>query len=164
MRLLELYKNTIQKVKRVFSTKDWSTLEKGDKLYLLVPIHIKDENTEQDILCYEYQESSVINIHQYYNTVHIRFKYTNEMGKRHRVILSINKNKLNDDYVCADNRTGWATDYKISYGDLIVAFKNKRLLSDAHRFIVEQEIENCINKIKEHTVLLNYLEHLKMTK
>ena len=71
----------------MFSTKDWSTLEKGDKLYLLVPIHIKDDNTEQDILCYEYQESSVINIHQYYNTVHIRFKYTNGIMTMYALII-----------------------------------------------------------------------------
>ena len=55
--------------------KDWSTLQKGDTLYLLVPISTYNTDGTQ-ITKYVYQESSVINVHQYENHINIRFKYT----------------------------------------------------------------------------------------
>ena len=64
-----------KQLKRLFNMKNWSTLQKGDKLYLLVPISTYNTDGTQ-ITKYVYQESSVINVHQYENHINIRFKYT----------------------------------------------------------------------------------------
>ena len=140
--------------------KDWSTLEKGDKLYLMVPVNTCN-NDSYRVIKYVYQESEVINVHEYENHVDIRFKYTNDAGKRKRIGLTVNKTKYNDDYVTTDRRTGWAAKYEPIYGDMIVTFKDKKLLDDAYKYVVESEIDYCDDKIKEYESIKRYLKDIQ---
>ena len=82
---------------------DWSTLKKGDKLYLLIPYYsflfINKEDEDFNEIVYHYQESQVINVHHYDWCVNIRFKYTDQNGKRQRVELCVNKYKFSEDAV-----------------------------------------------------------------
>lgn len=141
--------------------KDWSTLQKGDTLYLLVPTITYNADGPQ-ITKYVYQESSVINVHQYENHINIRFKYTDSTGKRHRIELTVNKLKFNNEYVSSDKRTGWASNYNPSYGDLIVTYINKEILNNVYSQIIAKEInkyEENIENIKKITRQLKNIQY-----
>lgn len=141
--------------------KDWSTLQKGDTLYLLVPTITYNTDGPQ-ITKYVYQESSVINVHQYENHINIRFKYTDSKGKRHRIELTVNKLKFNNKYVSSDKRTGWASNYNPSYGDLIVTYINKEILNNIYSQIIVKEInkyEENIENIKKITRQLKNIQY-----
>ena len=141
--------------------KDWSTLQKGDILYLLVPT-ITYNTDDSQITKYVYQESSVINVHQYENHINIRFKYTDSNGKRRRIELTVNKLKFNNEYVSSDKRTGWASNYNPSYGDLIVTYINKEILNNVYSQIIKQEInkyEENIENIKKITRQLKNIQY-----
>ena len=141
--------------------KDWSTLQKGDILYLLVPTITYNTDGPQ-ITKYVYQESSVINVHQYENHINIRFKYTDSTGKRHRIELTVNKLKFNNEYVSSDKRTGWASNYNPSYGDLIVTYINKEILNNVYSQIIAKEInkyEENIENIKKITRQLKNIQY-----
>lgn len=141
--------------------KDWSTLQKGDILYLLVPTITYNTDGSQ-ITKYVYQESSVINVHQYENHINIRFKYTDSNGKRRRIELTVNKLKFNNEYVSSDKRTGWASNYNPSYGDLIVTYINKEILNNVYSQIIVKEInkyEENIENIKKITRQLKSIQY-----
>ncbi len=141
--------------------KDWSTLQKGDTLYLLVPTITYNTDGPQ-ITKYVYQESSVINVHQYENHINIRFKYTDSTGKRRRIELTVNKLKFNNEYVSSDKRTGWASNYNPSYGDLIVTYINKEILNNVYSQIIAKEInkhEENIENIKKITRQLKSIQY-----
>lgn len=141
--------------------KDWSTLQKGDILYLLVPTITYNTDGSQ-ITKYVYQESSVINVHQYENHINIRFKYTDSNGKRRRIELTVNKLKFNNEYVSSDKRTGWASNYNPSYGDLIVTYINKEILNNIYSQIIVKEInkyEENIENIKKITRQLKNIQY-----
>ena len=141
--------------------KDWSTLQKGDILYLLVPTITYNTDVPQ-IIKYVYQESSVINVHQYENHINIRFKYTDSNGKRRRIELTINKLKFNNECVSSDKRTGWASNYNPSYGDLIVTYINKEILNNVYLQIIGKEInkyEENIENIKKITRQLKNIQY-----
>ena len=141
--------------------KDWSTLQKGDILYLLVPTITYNTDGSQ-ITKYVYQESSVINVHQYENHINIRFKYTDSTGKRRRIELTVNKLKFNNEYVSSDKRTGWASNYNPSYGDLIVTYINKEILNNVYSQIIVKEInkyEENIENIKKITRQLKNIQY-----
>ena len=150
----------LDKVKETFSImtnvkvkKDWSTLEKDDKLYLMIPY---DDN---GIIKYEFQESHVINIHHYDWCTNIRFKYTNKnINKRQRVEFCVNKTKYDKTYLAKDKKTGWARETQIQFGDMIVTYINPELLNDAYTELIQ-------NKISEQEALIKsqkeYLEKLK---
>ena len=141
--------------------KDWSTLQKGDTLYLLVPT-ITYNTDDPQITKYVYQESSVINVHQYENHINIRFKYTDSTGKRRRIELTVNKLKFNNEYVSSDKRTGWASNYNPSYGDLIVTYINKEILNNVYSQIIAKEInkhEENIENIKKITRQLKNIQY-----
>lgn len=150
----------LDKVKETFSImtnvkvkKDWSTLEKDDKLYLMIPY---DDN---GIIKYEFQESHVINIHHYDWCTNIRFKYTDKnINKRQRVEFCINKTKYDKTYLAKDKKTGWARETQIQFGDMIVTYINPELLNDAYTELIQ-------NKISEQEALIKsqkeYLEKLK---
>ena len=141
--------------------KDWSTLQKGDTLYLLVPTITYNTDGSQ-ITKYVYQESSVINVHQYENHINIRFKYTDSNGKRRRIELTVNKLKFNNEYVSSDKRTGWASNYNPLYGDLIVTYINKEILNNVYSQIIEKEInkyEENIENIKKITRQLKNIQY-----
>ena len=141
--------------------KDWSTLQKGDILYLLVPTITYNTDGPQ-ITKYVYQESSVINVHQYENHINIRFKYTDSTGKRRRIELTVNKLKFNNECVSSDKRTGWASNYNPSYGDLIVTYINKEILNNIYSQIIAKEInkyEENIENIKKITRQLKNIQY-----
>ena len=141
--------------------KDWSTLQKGDILYLLVPTITYNTDGPQ-ITKYVYQESSVINVHQYENHINIRFKYTDSTGKRRRIELTVNKLKFNNECVSSDKRTGWASNYNPSYGDLIVTYINKEILNNVYLQIIAKEInkyEENIENIKKITRQLKSIQY-----
>ena len=141
--------------------KDWSTLQKGDILYLLVPTITYNTDGPQ-ITKYVYQESSVINVHQYENHINIRFKYTDSTGKRRRIELTVNKLKFNNECVSSDKRTGWASNYNPSYGDLIVTYINKEILNNVYSQIIAKEInkyEENIENIKKITRQLKNIQY-----
>ena len=141
--------------------KDWSTLQKGDTLYLLVPTITYNADGPQ-ITKYVYQESLVINVHQYENHINIRFKYTDSTGKRRRIELTVNKLKFNNECVSSDKRTGWASNYTPLYGDLIVTYINKEILNNVYSQIIAKEInkyEENIENIKKITRQLKSIQY-----
>lgn len=140
--------------------KDWSTLQKGDILYLLVPTITYNTDGSQ-ITKYVYQESSVINVHQYENHINIRFKYTDSTGKRRRIELTVNKLKFNNEYVSSDKRTGWASNYNPSYGDLIVTYINKEILNNVYSQIIKQEINKYEEIIENNKKITRQLKSIQ---
>ena len=140
--------------------KDWSTLQKGDILYLLVPTITYNTDGSQ-ITKYVYQESSVINVHQYENHINIRFKYTDSNGKRRRIELTVNKLKFNNEYVSSDKRTGWASNYNPSYGDLIVTYINKEILNNVYSQIIKQEINKYEEIIENNKKITRQLKSIQ---
>ena len=150
----------LDKVKETFSImtnvkvkKDWSTLEKDDKLYLMIPY---DDN---GIIKYEFQESHVINIHHYDWCTNIRFKYTNKnINKRQRVEFCVNKTKYDKTYLAKDKKTGWARETQIQFGDMIVTYINPELLNDAYAELIQNKISEQEELIKSQK---EYLEKLK---
>lgn len=140
--------------------KDWSTLQKGDILYLLVPTITYNTDGSQ-ITKYVYQESSVINVHQYENHINIRFKYTDSNSKRRRIELTVNKLKFNNEYVSSDKRTGWASNYNPSYGDLIVTYINKEILNNVYSQIIKQEINKYEEIIENNKKITRQLKSIQ---
>lgn len=140
--------------------KDWSTLQKGDILYLLVPTITYNTDGSQ-ITKYVYQESSVINVHQYENHINIRFKYTDSNGKRRRIELTVNKLKFNNEYVSSDKRTGWASNYNPSYGDLIVTYINKEILNNVYSQIIVKEINKYEEIIENNKKITRQLKNIQ---
>lgn len=132
--------------------KNWSTLKKGDILYLLIPYFDKDNSIK-----YKYQKSHVINTHQYDWCTNVRFKYTSDNGKRYRVELCVNKLKYNYSVVSSKKETGWARNNDINYGDILVSF-NKNDLDITFKKVIDKTI-----KIQEEQILkLNqFINHLK---
>ena len=146
-------KETFNIMTNVKVKKDWSTLEKNDKLFLMIPYE------DNGIVKYEFQESHVINIHHYDWCTNIRFKYTNKnINKRQRVEFCINKTKYDKTYLAKDKKTGWARETQIQFGDMIVTYINPELLNDAYTELIQ-------NKISEQEALIKsqkeYLEKLK---
>jgi len=150
----------LDKVKETFSImtnvkvkKDWSTLEKNDKLFLMIPY---DDN---GIIKYEFQESYVINVHHYDWCTNIRFKYTDKnINKRQRVEFCVNKTKYDKTYLAKDKKTGWARETQVQFGDMIITYINPELLNEAYTELIQ-------NKISEQEALIKsqkeYLEKLK---
>lgn len=138
--------------------KTWDQLQKGDKLYLLIPYW----NDERNILMYEYQDSEVINVHNYDNVVNIRLKYTSRhTGKRLRINLCINKLKYNQKYVSTNKETGYARDYHIKYGDCVVTFYNPEILHQVYLKLINEHIKIKEDLIKEQQDSIKQLIRLK---
>ena len=133
--------------------KDWSTLEKGDKLYLMIPYE------DNGIIKYEFQESKVINTHQYDWCTNIRFKYTDlNINKRRRVELCVNKYKYNKTYLACCDNTGWARDYNPKLGDIIITYYNPEYINEIYHWLID-------DKIREQEALIEsqqrFLEKIK---
>ena len=157
----------LDKVKETFSImtnvkvkKDWSTLKKDDKLYLMIPYE------DNGIVKYEFQESHIINIHHYDWCTNIRFKYTDKnINKRHRVEFCINKTKYDKKYLANDKKTGWARDTKIVFGDMIITYVNPELLNDAYAELIQNKIleqEALIKSQKEYLDKLRSIQYNKV--
>ena len=133
--------------------KNWSTLKKGDTLYLLVPYE------EDDIIKYEFQESQVINVHTYDWCANIRLKYTDKnLNKRRRIELCVNESKYNDNYVSYNKENKWRTLYETKWGDLIICYSSINEINYIYKELLK-------NKIREQEALIEsqkrYLEKIK---
>lgn len=137
--------------------KNWNTLKKGDKLYLLIP-ELKD-NT----IYYSYQESEVITIKEFSSISIIRFKYTYK-DKRKRVNLGINKLKYELLYLPVEKATQYARDNKAKFGDIVITYTSPEDLNNIYTELVSNEIEKQEQIIKEHKKILNILHTIQYTK
>jgi len=156
---LDKVKETFNIMTNVKVKKDWSTLEKDDKLYLMVPY------VEEGITKYEFQESYVINVHHYDCCTNIRFKYTDkEINRRRRVELCVNQLKYNKTYLSNDKRTGWAHDNKIQFGDMIVTYINPELLNDAYAELIQNKISEQEALIESQKTYLSKLKSIQFNK
>lgn len=125
---------------------NWNDIEKGMPLYLLVPF--SDENND---IYYEYQESKVICIKPYTDKkgnvlfVNVRFKYTDQDGKRRRVNVQISDfNKVIQEHPNSGNQ----------FGRIIISFENKEELRNKYNQMITDEIDRLnkeIAKLKEQT-------------
>ena len=134
----------------------WSDVQKGDKLYLLVPMMC------EHCIIYKYQESQIINIkiHPKYKSVSIRFKYTDVRGKRMRIETEICQSELEQDYLVVGQRYSTFKEESL-YGHIIMVHDNPEQLDNIHREIIHNEIENLQAKIDEYKKNMNYLENQK---
>lgn len=155
------------KIKETFSImtnvkvkKDWSTLDKDDKLYLMIPYE------DNGIIKYEFQESNVINIHHYDCCTNIRFKYTDKnSNKRKRIEFCVNKTKYDKTYLSKDKKTGWARENNIVFGDMIITYINPELLNDVYKELIQNKIieqEDLIKSQKEYLEKLKYIQYNKI--
>lgn len=135
---------------------NWDELQKGDKLYLLVPM------MGEHCIIYKYQESQVINlkIHSKYKSVSIRFKYTDAKGKRIRIETEIRQAEIEKDYLVVGQRYSSFNDEPI-YGKIIIVHDNPEQLDNIHHRIIHNEIEKLQVKIDEFRKNMNYLENQK---
>lgn len=148
------------KLKRLIMKKNWSTLEKNDKLFLMVP-YIEDGITK-----YEFQESHIINVHHYDWCTNIRFKYTDKsINKRRRIEFCVNKTKYDQIYLANDKKTEWARDTKVMFGDMIITYVNPELLNDAYAELIQDKIleqEALIKSQKEYLDKLRSIQYNKV--
>lgn len=128
---------------------NWSELEKGTKLHILVPY--VDEN---GFVQYNYQESKVICVKPYTKNseisfVNVRFKYTDELGKRKRVNCQIYDL---DNPLIGYYYTGSA------FRKIIITYEDKSLLEKKYKEILNSEIQKYKDKQQQ---LNNYIRRLE---
>ena len=135
---------------------NWAELQKGDKLYLLVPM------MGEHCIIYKYQESQVINlkIHPKYKSVSIRFKYTDVRGKRMRIETEIRHVEIEKNYLVVGQRYSTYKEKSI-YGHIIMVHDDPEQLDNIYHAIIHNEIENLQVKIDEFRKNMNYLENQK---
>ena len=136
-----------KKIRKLLNMRlNWNDIEKDMPLYLLVPF--SDENND---IYYEYQESKVICIKPYTDKkgnvlfVNVRFKYTDQYGKRIRVNVQISDfNKVIQEHPDSGNQ----------FGRIIISFENKEELRNKYNQMIADEIDRLnkeIAKLKEQT-------------
>ena len=136
-----------KKIRKLLNMRlNWNDIEKDMPLYLLVPF--SDENND---IYYEYQESKVICIKPYTDKkgnvlfVNVRFKYTDQYGKRRRVNVQISDfNKVIQEHPNSGNQ----------FGRIIISFENKEELRNKYNQMIADEIDRLnkeIAKLKEQT-------------
>ena len=131
--------------------KNWFELEKGDPLYVMVPI----EDEDGDII-YEYQESAVISNKPRFNYdgvvkfVNIRFKYTDKNGKRIREQICVHP---------YDSEIGNNSYYDIKYGEIYVTYINKEFIQIWIKNLINEEIEKTKENIEHQNKYINKLEN-----
>ena len=138
--------------------KNWSNLKKGDRIFILVPFNRDEEIQYDSDLIKNYmclQTTEVITIKPYMNFVNIRLKYTDAYGKRQRINVQINKNKFEDDIVSAEKTSSYAAHYPFDYGQILLTFKDRKVLIDEFTKLLEKHKEYIALKIRE------YQEHLR---
>ena len=138
---------------------NWNELKKGDKLYLLVT-YFNGIYTE-----YKYQETIVTHITEYDVISIIRFKYTDNDGKRRRINLAVNKLKYENACLPICINTRWARHTDIKYGDFLVTVINDKLY---WKSIIDELIDNQINEyrnlIDDYKHMISNLENIKNNK
>ena len=136
-----------KKIRKLFNMQlNWNDIEKDMPLYLLVPF--SDENND---IYYEYQESKVICTKPYTDKkgnvlfVNMRFKYTDQDGKRRRINVQISDfNKVIQEHPDSGNQ----------FGRIIISFENKEELRNKYNQMIADEIDRLnkeIVKLKEQT-------------
>jgi len=136
----------------------WNNLEKGHKLYILVPYILIDNTILIDNkIEYHYQETNIINIHEYQNLTNIRFKYTDQNNKRRRVELAVNRTKYTFMSVSANKYTSFARNYEMQYGDLIVTYISKEYLFAVFKNLKQNKFNQIHYEIFEKTQLAKYI-------
>ena len=135
---------------------NWSELQKGDKLYLLVPMMY------EHCIIYKYQESQIINIkiHPRYKSVSIRFKYTDVRGKRMRIETEVCHSEIEKDYLVVGQRYSAFKEESL-YGHIIMVHDNPEQLDNIHNLMINNEINKLQNKIDEFKKNISYLENHK---
>ena len=133
------------------NNKNWSTLEKGSQLHLLIP-NIVNNKCE-----YTYQKSQIINIHHYDWCVNIRFKYTDQNGKRKRVEFCVNKYKFNNDVLSVCKETSYARQNNPKWGDLLITYLDIKTLFNQFKICLGNEINTIENKINDLNDYKNWL-------
>ena len=135
---------------------NWSELQNGDKLYLLVPM------MDEHCIIYKYQESQVINlkVHPKYKSVSIRFKYTDVRGKRMRIETEVCHSEIEKDYLVVGQRYSAFKEESL-YGHIIVVHDNPEQLDNIHNLMINNEINKLQNKIDEFKKNISYLENHK---
>ena len=134
--------------------KNWSTLEKGDSVYLLVPY------TEDGIIKYDFQESQVINVHSYEWCTNIRLKYTDmNINRRRRIELCVNKEKYNSLCVAYTKQLSYAYEGGIKFGDLIATL-HKDLLKSEYKQLIKNKTAELKQLIASYNMYVEKLEKL----
>ena len=118
----------------------WSTLKKDDKIYLLIPY---EDNGK---ILYRFQESQVINTHKYDWCINIRFKYTDNVGKRQRIEFCVNKYKFAINTLPVRKDTGYARDNEIEYVDIIISLDKENLKQELLKTI-DKKLNKMLNEI-----------------
>lgn len=126
---------------------NWSNLSKGDVLYVLVGNRLNDEQTVR----YNLQKSEVINVHHYQDHCNVKFKYTNNEGKRSRCELYVSYAYDDNDYVFGFGKWSYLGDPQF-----IVTYKDPNCMKTAYKEIVNKQID----KVEE--IMENYREALHM--
>ena len=147
MKLLMQLKTT---TKRLLKMKmNWSELDKGTKLYVLVP-----NIDANDCIQYTYQESKIICIKPYINRkgkiafVNVRFKYTDQDGKRKRINCQVSN---------IDNSLAEYPHNGPQFGKIIFSHESKDKLRGMYIEMISKEIDkinNQIAKLKEQSIKL----------
>lgn len=143
-----------KKIRKLFNMQlNWNDIEKDMPLYLLVPF--SDENND---IYYEYQESKVICIKPYTDKkgnvlfVNVRFKYTDQDGKRIRVNVQISDfNKVIQEHPNSGNQ----------FGRIIISFENKEELRNKYNQIIADEIDRLNKEIAKLKEQISKLEKKK---
>ena len=110
--------------------KNWFELEKGDPLYVMVPI----EDEDGDII-YEYQESVVI---------------SNKNGKRIREQICVHP---------YDSEIGNNSYYDTKYGGIYVTYINKEFIQIWIKNLINEEIKKTKENIEHQNKYINKLEN-----
>ena len=136
----------------------WSELQKGDKLYLMVPRY--DEY--DDIIEYKYQESYVISLKTVPDNlgVSLRFKYTVlETGNRRRCNMFISNNR---DIVDTLSVTKYDFAMKpLKFGDILITYSHPDNLKSVLMDLIQNKQKEIIKSIDVQKAYIEKLEKLK---
>ena len=131
---------------------NWLELEKGDPLYVMVPM----EDEDGDII-YEYQESAVISNKPHFDHngfvdfTNIRFKYTDKSGKRIREQICVHPY----DSEIGNNSIYYTT----KYGRIYATYINKEFIQLWVKNLIIEEIEKTKENITHQNKYINKLEN-----
>lgn len=131
---------------------NWLELEKGDPLYVMVPM----EDEDGDII-YEYQDSEVISNKPYFDKTgfveftNIRFKYTDKNGKRIREQIRVHpyESEIGNNSIF----------YTSKYGRIYATYINKEFIQIWVKNLINEEIEKIKENIEHQNKYLNKLEN-----
>lgn len=142
---------------------NWSTIKKGDKIYILFP-----KITERGIE-YEYQESYIISNKDLGSNGNpyqvIRFKFTNRSNKRQRIQIYVTNINIDNKYICI-NLENKRINSGDMWGNMIVAI-DKNILPETYRNMIkfkEMEINTLITCYQDFLVELDLMKRKNILK